>query len=118
MLTAIHPKLPMRNKSVTADYYIHQLGFSVVGNSDFEGYLMIKKDNIEIHFFEHKTLVPEENDGQVYIRCKNIDGVYQALLDKKVIIHPNGNLGTRPWGQREFSLLDPDNNLLTFGETS
>jgi hypothetical protein len=117
MLTAIHPKLPMRNKSVTADYYINQLGFSMVGNSDFEGYLMIKKDNIEIHFFEHKTLVPEKNDGQVYIRCKNIDGVYQALLDKKVSIHPNGNLGTRPWGQREFSLLDPDNNLLTFGET-
>lgn len=107
----------MRNKSVTADYYIHQLGFSMVGSGDFEGYLMIKKDNIEIHFFEHKALLPEENHGQVYIRCKNIDGVHQALLDKKVNIHPNGNLGTRPWGQREFSLLDPDNNLLTFGET-
>jgi hypothetical protein len=25
-------------------------------------------------------------------------------------------LETKPWGQREFSLLDPDNNLLTFGE--
>jgi hypothetical protein len=22
----------------------------------------------------------------------------------------------KPWGQKEFSLLDPDNNLLTFGE--
>jgi hypothetical protein len=26
-------------------------------------------------------------------------------------------LATKPWGQREFSLLDPDHNLLTFGET-
>jgi len=38
------------------------------------------------------------------------------LLDKKVSIHPDGNLEAKPWGQKEFSILDPDNNLLTFGE--
>jgi hypothetical protein len=31
-------------------------------------------------------------------------------------IHPAGHLQTKPWGQKEFSILDPDNNLLTFGE--
>jgi hypothetical protein len=25
-------------------------------------------------------------------------------------------LETKPWGMREFSLLDPDHNLLTFGQ--
>jgi hypothetical protein len=42
--------------------------------------------------------------------------LYQTFLDNKVAIHPNGNLATKPWGQREFSVLDPDNNLLTFGQ--
>lgn len=27
------------------------------------------------------------------------------------------NLQTKPWGQKEFVLLDPDNNLLTFGQS-
>jgi hypothetical protein len=26
-------------------------------------------------------------------------------------------LAKKPWGQQEFSLLDPDHNLLTFGES-
>lgn len=117
MLTQIHPKLPMRNKKVTRDYYINTLGFIEFGSADFEGYLMLQKDQIQIHFFEFKTLEPKENYGQVYIRTQNIDNFYQTLLDNKTRIHPNGLLELKPWGQKEFSILDPDNNLLTFGES-
>ncbi|HRN34347.1 MAG TPA: VOC family protein [Saprospiraceae bacterium] len=116
MLCTIHPKLPMRNKAVTAEYYIGNLGFQPIGDSDFEGYLMLKKDQIELHFFEHKTLVPAENYGQVYIRTDDIASLYRELTDKNVPIHPNGPLEIKPWGQIEFSLLDPDSNLLTFGQ--
>jgi catechol 2,3-dioxygenase-like lactoylglutathione lyase family enzyme len=114
MLADINPKLPMRKKSTTRDFYINQLGFQEIG--DYEGYLMVKKDKIEIHFFEFKALDPKENYGQVYIRTDNIDSFYQSLLGNKTSIHPNGQLGIRPWGQKEFALLDPDNNLLTFGQ--
>lgn len=117
MLTAIHPKLPMRNKAVTKDYYINQLGFELFGDSDFDAYLMVQKDSIQIHFFEFKDLNPNENYGQVYIRTNDIDKLYQSFLDNKIAIHPNGHLATKPWGQREFALLDPDHNLLTFGES-
>ncbi|SHK95852.1 bleomycin resistance protein [Flavobacterium xanthum] len=114
MLTNINPKLPMRNKSITRNYYINQLGFQEVGN--YEGYLMVQKDNIEIHFFEFKELEPKKNYGQVYIRTDNIDNLYKSLIDNKTEIHPNGTLKTQPWGQKEFALLDPDSNLLTFGQ--
>lgn len=117
MLTEINPKLPMRNKEVTKEYYLNNLGFHIFGN-DFEGYLMVQKDNIQIHFFEFKDLDPKQNYGQVYIRTENIKKVYQTLLDKGIAIHPNGHLETKPWGQQEFSLLDPDNNLLTFGQSA
>lgn len=115
MLTAIHPKLPMRNKAVTKDFYLNKLGFTEFGNADYPGYLMVTRDNIQIHFFEFKELLPEENYGQVYIRTNDIDTLYQPLNSKSVI-HPNGHLEIKPWGQKEFSVLDPDNNLLTFGE--
>lgn len=117
MMTEINPKLPMRNKAVTKDYYVNKLGFQLFGDADFDGYLMVYKDNIQIHFFAFEDLDPKDNYGQVYIRTNDIDKLYQTLLDSKVPIHPNGHLETKPWGQREFALLDPDNNLLTFGQS-
>lgn len=117
MLTHIHPKLPMRSKAATSDYYIDRLGFTQLGNTDYDDYLMVKKDEIEIHFFAFKTLDPKQNYGQVYIRSNDIDSLYQSLLDKNISIHPNGHLQLKPWGQKEFSLLDPDHNLLTFGQS-
>lgn len=117
MLTEINPKLPMRDKTATRNFYLNVLGFQDFGISDYEDYLMVQKDDVEIHFFKFKDLDPKENYGQVYIRTDNIDDIYQWLLDKKTPIHPNGMLETKPWGQKEFSILDPDNNLLTFGQS-
>ncbi|GAB3665112.1 bleomycin binding protein [Echinicola sediminis] len=117
MLTSIHPKLPMRDKAATRDYYIRQLGFEEFGNADYEGYLMVEKDQVQLHFFEFKALDPKENYGQVYIRTDDIDQLYHSFLERDIAIHPNGHLALKPWGQKEFSILDPDNNLLTFGES-
>ena len=117
MLTDINPKLPMRNKAITRDFYLNKLDFHEFGSADFDGYLMVQKDSIQIHFFEFKELDPKENYGQVYIRTDDIDQLYQSFLDKKISIHPAGHLQIKPWGQKEFSLLDPNNNLLTFGQS-
>lgn len=117
MLTEVNPKLPMRNKAVTKDFYCNQLGFKVFGSEDFEGYLMVQRDNVQLHFFEHRQLNPSENYGQIYIRTNAIDAFYEELISRNVAIHPNGALQLKPWGMKEFSLLDPDNNLLTVGES-
>ncbi|WP_236032922.1 bleomycin resistance protein [Algoriphagus pacificus] len=106
----------MRNKKVTREFYSYRLGFKEFGHADFEGYLMMEKDQIQIHFFEFKELDPNENYGQVYIRTDNIEEFYKSLLEKQIEIHPNGKLEIKPWGQKEFSILDPDKNLLTFGQ--
>ncbi len=88
MLTNICPKLPMRNKNLTREFYIDKLNFSVLG--DYDQYLIVARDNIEIHFFEFKELDPLENYGQIYIRTDNIDSLYQTLLDNKIKVHPSG----------------------------
>ena len=105
----------MRNKPVTRDFYT-ALGFRVPGSDTFDEYLMLQRDNVEIHFFLFKELIPAGNYGQVYIRTTNIDALYKSLIDVGQRIHPNDPLQDKPWGQREFSMLDPDNNLLTFGQ--
>lgn len=117
MLTSIHPKLPMQEKQTTLEFY-QKLGFEVFGSADFDDYLMVEKGGIEIHFFRFKKLDPKENYGQVYIRSNDIDADYQEFSGRHAAaIHPNGHLANRPWGQREFSILDPDHNLLTFGQS-
>ncbi|MBW8358289.1 MAG: VOC family protein [Weeksellaceae bacterium] len=114
MLKRIHPKLPMRDRQVTKSYYIGQLSFQEI--SDYDDYIILGKDEIELHFFEFKEIDPAKNYGMVYIRVDDIEELYNTLLEQGVAIHPNGKLQIKPWGQKEFSLLDPDNNLLTFGE--
>ena len=115
MLTDVNPKLPMRDKAITKNYYLNILNFKEFG--DYDDYLIVGKDKIQLHFFMFKELEPKENYGGVYIRTDQIDKLYQSLLDSKTSIHPNGNLEIKPWGQKEFALLDPDNNLLTFGQS-
>ena len=117
MLTDINPKLPMRDKAVTKEFYLNKLGFKEFGSADYDEYLMVEKDQIQIHFFLFKALKPKKNYGQVYIRTNDIRTLYQSLIENKVQIHPNGPLEMKPWGQLEFAILDPDTNLLTFGQS-
>ncbi|GGH09112.1 MULTISPECIES: bleomycin resistance protein [Pedobacter] len=116
MLTEINPKLPMRDKGITRDFYVNKLGFRDIGVTDFKDYLILQKDNVQIHFFLFETLDPKENYGQVYIRTNEIETLYKMMLDIKDGVHPDGHLQLKPWGQKEFAMLDPDSNLLTFGQ--
>lgn len=114
-MTSINPKLPMRDKAMTKKFYLNQMKFEELG--DYGDYLIVRKENIEIHFFMYKDLNPHENYGQVYIRTDDIENLYNKLIADGIEIHPNGNLQIKPWGQKEFSILDPCNNLLTFGQS-
>lgn len=116
MLQAIHPKLPMRDKAATRAFYVDGLGFEPASSVDYEGYLMLRKDHIEIHFFGFPDLDPLQNYGQVYIRTNEIEKLYGQALEKGLRMPAAGHLQHKAWGQREFSLLDPDHNLLTFGQ--
>ncbi len=106
----------MRDKSVTFAFY-QKLGFRKFGSADHDNYLMMEMDQVQIHFFLFRELIPSENYGQVYIRTDEIDALYQSMIRKGISIHPNGPLEVKPWGQKEFSILDPDSNLLTFGQS-
>ena len=113
MISLIIPKLPFINKEKTLDYY-QKLGFELV--SDYGDYVITKYQQLEIHFFEFSTLIPEKSDFMIYLRIDNaIESLYQNI-QQGIEIHPNGKLEKKPWNVREFSLIDPNGTLLTFGE--
>ncbi|WP_028122653.1 bleomycin resistance protein [Epilithonimonas tenax] len=114
MMSLVIPKLPFINKQKTLDYY-SKLGFELV--ADHGDYLITAYQDLEIHFFNFETMDPEKSDFMIYLRIDNeIEEFYQKIQDQGIEIHPNGNLETKPWHMKEFSLIDPSGTLLTFGE--
>ena len=114
MISQIIAKLPFTDKQKTKDYY-SDLGFDFV--ADYDHYLIATYNNSELHFFEFKELLPEKSDFMLYLKISsNIEKFYDLVKSKDIKIHPNGKLETKPWNMKEFSLIDPDGTLLTFGE--
>ena len=115
MLQTIIPKIPFIDKEKTLNYYTN-LGFKLT--ADYEDYLILENTQLEIHFFHYPNLEKEKSDFMLYIRCSEIENLYQNLQNNQFEIHPNGPLETKPWGQKEFSLIDPNGTLLTFAEST
>jgi catechol 2,3-dioxygenase-like lactoylglutathione lyase family enzyme len=113
MITAIIPKLPYIHKQQTIDFYTTHLGFEL--SNDYGNYVLMHQNQVELHFFAYPTLNPATTDCMVYIRVSdNIEKLYAKVASGKVPqLH---TLETKPWGQKEFSLVDPNGTLLTFGQ--
>ena len=107
------PKLPAKDLDATRIFYTEKLGFTKVGES-YPDYLILYKDKVELHFFLHRQLDVNLNYSQCYIRVTGIDEIYQAM--KAMKLSGLGRLESKPWKQKEFSVKDIQNNLITFGE--
>jgi catechol 2,3-dioxygenase-like lactoylglutathione lyase family enzyme len=111
-INSIIPKLPAKDLEATRLFYTEKLNFKVINT--YPDYLLIQRDNMEIHFFLHRQLDINRNDGMCYVRVTNIEELHKGLKDSNF---PNlGKLETRPWRQKEFSICDNQNNQITFGE--
>jgi hypothetical protein len=74
---------------------------------------------VEVHFWA--ATGPEGSGAEPRLAgttsCRvQVDGI--AALYKQCqarqVIHPSGELHEQPWGTREFTILDPDRNAVTF----
>jgi len=117
MISRIVPKLPFIDKQQTIKFYVSQMAFKL--RADYGDYLIIDLPAVELHFFAYPDLVREKSDFMIYLRVdENIEEMYRTLQASGIEIHPNGKLEEKPWGQKEFSISDPNGTLLTFGEAT
>lgn len=109
------PRLPAKSLEETRSFFEIQMEFKTINR--YPDYLLMEKDGIELHFFHYPELDPLTNYAMVYLRLKEgIEAVYADFISRNVPIHPNGSLEKKPWGMLEFSVLDPNHTLLTFGQ--
>lgn len=107
------PQLPYLDEKETINFYSDVLNFKILSNWD--GYIITKKDNIEIHLWKTDDKLIPQNTG-CYIRIYNcIYNLYNDYASKK-IIHENGKLEMKPWNMNQFSIIDNNGNIIHFGE--
>ena len=97
----------------TVKFYKDKLGFNKVGYLD-SNYAVIARDKFVVHFWKCDNKIHPENTS-CYVDVQYIDELYAELEDKGVI-HSNGKLEDKPWGMREFAVLDSDGNMIKFGK--
>jgi uncharacterized glyoxalase superfamily protein PhnB len=115
-LESISPVLPANDLLETVRWYEQQLGFRClfVYPKEAPDYGAVSRDAAEIHFFP-ASVDPKKNDWMCYLRVRGIETLYDEYRAKG-LIHPNAPLETKPWGQREFAVIDLNGTLLTFGQ--
>jgi len=112
------PTLPSRSIGATVAFY-KRLGFEGGMHEFNNSYAIMRRGTVEIHFFSHQKLVPAESSAGCYIRVQDVESVYVAFAQNQL---PNSGiprmdaLEDKPWGLREFAIVDPDGNLLRIGQ--
>jgi len=111
MLRKAVPLLPARNIRESIDFYEAKLGFTAL---NFGNYAILKYKTFEIHL----VMSSEQATGNVpgcVIMVEDIEDMY-TLFSSKGLLSVNAKLKDMPWGLREFSIKDNNNNLIRFAQ--
>jgi catechol 2,3-dioxygenase-like lactoylglutathione lyase family enzyme len=113
------PALAVSNVARAVSFFTDVLGFDeVLAQAD---YGIVRRDAVEVHVWA--ATGPEGSGAEPRLAgttsCRlEVDGI-AALYEQcraRQVVHPDGALRDQPWGTREFTILDPDRNAVTFFE--
>lgn len=107
------PKLASLDIEKSLSFY-EGLGF--LRGSATPDYGIVERDGVQIHLWLcSDARIPSETACRVAV-----EGIAElfAEYERKGIVHPGGRLEKKPWGVFEFSIVDPDGNLITFQQPS
>lgn len=118
MLTSIEfchaiPVMPALDLLKAIAFYEQHLGFT--RKFVYDDYVGISRGSVELHLWLcNDPQIPENTSCRINV--KNIDELYEEYWRANVI-HPNGELVVKPWGLKEFVILDLNGNAIHFAET-
>lgn len=123
------PNLPARDFDATAAMYA-RAGFSETNR--YPDYLIVERGDVELHFSLDPGMDPGSTAGVAYLRVDDVETFHAELVaagfevltdhelrarwDRGGPLERISALEDKPWGLREFALLDVDNNLLRVGQ--
>lgn len=109
----ISPLVPARDVEEAIAFYRDSLGFSLdYRDAEPAQFAIVSRDAARLHLFSSQD---KHLADWTSLRI-GVDGI-EALYERcraAGCVHPNGALGSRPWGTLEFSVLDPSNVCIAF----
>jgi catechol 2,3-dioxygenase-like lactoylglutathione lyase family enzyme len=117
-LLAAVPALPVSDERRAVAFF-EALGFEEL-TAGGRGLGILRRDAVEIQVWVADGSAPGAErhlagSASCRIEVTGVEALHQ-LCRSLGVVHPNAPLADRPWGTREFAVLDPDNNLLAFYE--
>ena len=107
------PVMPALDLPKAIAFYEQQLGFTK--KFVYDDYVGISRGSVEVHLWLcNDPQIPKNTSCRINV--KNIDELYEEYWRANVI-HPNGKLVVKPWGLKEFVILDLNGNAIHFAET-
>lgn len=100
----------------TVDFY-QRFNFQEVARYT-QGYLILRRDGLELHFIPRHDQDPKDSWHSAYVRVLNVKALTEEWKDIKV---PDDGISRytpatlREWGMIEAYIIDPDGNLLKLG---
>lgn len=108
--TPILASLDIKN---SVEFFVSRLGFTAV-YVEQDVYGIVTRGKVSVHFWACSDRTIAEATA-CRLQVNGIEQLFAHCLAQK-IVHPNAPLTHKPWGTREFGVLDPDGNLVTFYE--
>ena len=109
-LTEAVPLLAVSDIERGVTFYGDQLGFNCVYADDETA--VLERDDVTLHLWRCTDRAILENTA-CRMQVAGIDELY-AQCQARSVVHPNGALALKPWGLREFTVLDPQGGAITF----
>jgi catechol 2,3-dioxygenase-like lactoylglutathione lyase family enzyme len=114
------PVLPVSDERRAVAFFVEALGFAELADAEGRGHGILNRDAVQVHVWVADGSAPGAEahlagSASCRLEVVGVDALHERCAALG-IVHPNGALGLRPWGSREFSILDPDGNLITLYE--
>jgi uncharacterized glyoxalase superfamily protein PhnB len=114
---SVSPLIPARDVEAAIAFYAQALGFELrYRDAEPAQFAVIGCDGAQLNLFASQDQHLADWTS-LRIVVDGIDALY-ARCEEAGCVHPNGLLGSRPWGTREFSIVDPSGVCVAFVEQS
>ncbi len=125
---SIQPFIRCSDITVSLPFYTQILDFKILQAPDpdpasfMSMYAFLEREENENHDRVH--LSQHAGDGVfgnvIYVQVKDLDEIYKRFTANGLTVKDKAGITMQPveqtWGMKEFSVVDPDGNRLTFGQ--
>ena len=115
-LHELTPMLWTKDLKGSVEFYTTLLGFQCKALSEEWGWASVTRDSVNIMFAlpnEHEPFDKPTFTGSFYLKCDNVEDMWQQLKGKTKICYP---IESFEYGMREFAIYDNNGYLLQFGQ--